>query len=123
MKPSILILGCVVTLTASACSSGVNPGAVRSWADANANNYKALIDARTTNADTRRNAYRSVASLVCDADTIEDRVDSPACRCRHATADADADQFCSEFFATLPAPMLPPAPACPARPPSPAPPG
>jgi hypothetical protein len=112
MRLSTPILACAITATAVACSSGVNPAAIRSWADANASNYKALIDARTSNADTRRNAYRSVASLVCDADVTESKVDSPACRCNHATSDTDADQFCAEFFANLPAPMLPPAPTC-----------
>jgi hypothetical protein len=123
MKNTILMLASAVAVTASACSSGVNPAAIRNWADANASNYKALVDARTANADTRRNAYRSVASLVCYADTTEGKVDSPACRCHHATSDADADQFCSEFFATLPAPMLPPAPACAPPAPNPTPPG
>jgi hypothetical protein len=112
MRISTPILACAIAATAVACSSGVNPAAIRNWADANAANYKALIDARTTNADTRRNAYRSVASLVCDADVVEDKVDSPACRCSHATTDGDADQFCTEFFANLPASMLPPAAPC-----------
>jgi hypothetical protein len=112
MRISTQLLACAIAATLAACSSGVSPAAIRSWADANAGNYKALIDARTTNADTRRKAYRSVASLVCDADVTEDKVDSAACRCNHATSESDADQFCNEFFTNLPAPMLPPAPAC-----------
>lgn len=105
-------IAAATALALAGCGSGVNPGAIRTWADANASNYKALIDARTTNADTRRNAYRSVASLVCEADEVESKVDSPACRCKHAVTGADTDQFCGEFFANLPNPTLPPAPAC-----------
>jgi len=111
MRIASPIIACVVALVGG-CSSGVSSTAIPSWADANASNYKALIDARTNNTDARRESYRGVARLVCEADVVDDKVDSPACRCTHATVSTDADQFCAEFFAGLPAATLPAAPAC-----------
>jgi hypothetical protein len=91
-------IGALALLEACCHSTGLS-GEVNSWSKRNLPQYRELVDAKFDNPDTRQNAWKSMAALVCSADAAEGRKDTPACRCQRSTDDAEAR--CNEFFQSL----------------------
>jgi len=99
MNASHLALFAALAVSEGCCHSTGLPGAVNSWSVKNLPQYRDLVEAKFNDPDTRQNAWKSMAALVCSADTETDRKDSPACRCQRSTDDAEAR--CNEFFQSL----------------------
>jgi hypothetical protein len=96
-KSRVALIG-AVALSGACCPAGLS-GAVKSWSAKNLPQYRSLVDEKFSDPETRQNAWKSMAALVCTADTAEDRKDTPACRCQRATDNAEAP--CNEFFQSL----------------------
>jgi hypothetical protein len=100
MKPRRLLVALAAPALLSSCS-GVPTKAIHAWAEPNFKQYTALVDQRYTDDDTRLNAYKSMASLICDADTADGKqADSIACKCQHASSDESLKADCQSFIAT-----------------------
>ena len=66
------LLGIVGIMLVAGCA-GVPPAAVRDWSSHNFGNYRKLVDEKFPgdgSQDTRLNSYKSMASLICTADTV-----------------------------------------------------
>ena len=95
------VLGLLGIVAMSACA-GVPPAAVREWGNDNFGHYRKLIDDKysgDSSVGTRVNMYKSMASLVCTADTADKKQStSVGCQCQLATSDADAKTACEAFI-------------------------
>jgi hypothetical protein len=95
------LLGIVGIMLVAGCA-GVPPAAVRDWSSHNFGNYRKLVDEKFPgdgSQDTRLNSYKSMASLICTADTADKKQDaSKACKCQNATSDADLKTNCTAFI-------------------------
>src|SRR6266850_1101458 len=101
-RPRIAFL--VAAVSATACCPGTLGTATRSWATKNLPHYKSLVDERypaDSQKDTRLKSYQSMASLVCTADTADDKKESAACKCQKPFRPEDADSACTDFFKSL----------------------
>jgi hypothetical protein len=99
MKTRRLLVVLAALALLSSCS-GVPTKAIHDWAEPNFKQYIALVDQRYTADDTRLNAYKSMASLICDADTADGKqADSIACKCHHAASDSSLKADCLSFIA------------------------
>jgi hypothetical protein len=89
---------------AACCPAATISQDIHSWSARNLPQYRKLVDehfAAPEGQESRANAYRSMASLVCTADTAEGKKDSPACACHHATSDDETRARCKTFFDSL----------------------
>lgn len=78
---------------------GVPSQAVRAWATPNFKQYVNLVDEKYSSEETRLNHYKSLAALICNADTADGaQATSPSCRCERATSDEALKTACSEFI-------------------------
>ena len=102
MKPIVVWLSGALLFAGCA---GVPPKTIRAWADPNFKQYRSLVEKAYSDADTRANAYKSMAALICDADTVEQKqADSKACKCQNSTSDADVRTNCQSFIEAYPSP-------------------
>ena len=98
-KITLSLLAVLICLAMTGCACKSFTSNVRSWSTIQLKHYKKLVDDKYESADTRLNAYKAMASLVCSTDLQEGKAvkDSVACQCQRS----GELPICDRFFSCL----------------------